>query len=332
MKKIIQNPPKGSFRSAIIGLGRIGSTLEDDPLREKPASHAGAISALPELCSLVGGADIDPEKRNAFSRRWGCPVFLSPDTLVKETRPHVLHIATPPETHEALVREAAAKAVPVVVCEKPLAPDTAAGERMVAACRESGTRLLVNHERRYSADYRFVRDCLRDRRFGEIRSVSARVYMGENRKPGTMLYDDGTHMLNILRFLLEVELELVHIHGDPSLQGGSLTVLLSAGDIPVIIEVGAGREQIEFEVDISFSHGRIRIGNGVLEAFESRPSPYYSGMSSLTSVPVPEIRDKGYFTGIVMDALSLVEGKGAPESSGEDGLAVLRLMDAILGK
>lgn len=332
--------PETPLRCAIVGLGRIGSTLEDDPLREKPASHAGAIAALPELCLLAGGADPDPDKRAAFARRWDvAEVYPDARSLLAAVRPDILHVAVPPEAHEAVVLQAVAAGVPVVVCEKPLALDSAAGARMIRACAKAGTALLVNHERRYAADYHFVRDCLRDGARdclrdgvrGAVRSVQARVYMGERRTPGAMLFDDGTHMLDILRFLLETDLTLLHVQGDPAARGGTLLVLLAAGPVPVVLEIGAGRQQIEFEIDISLSRGRLRIGNGILEAFTSRPSPWYSGMYSLVTDPVPVITDKGYFTGMLRDAVALARAKhGQPCSSGDDALVVLRLMEQII--
>ena len=45
------------IRCCIAGLGRIGSILEDDRLREKPCTHAGAIKRNREaraLCPEVG--------------------------------------------------------------------------------------------------------------------------------------------------------------------------------------------------------------------------------------------------------------------------------------
>ena len=57
-------------RCAVIGLGRIGSTLEADALREKPCTHTGAIIANPD-CLLIAGADIDADARRQYLQDWG---------------------------------------------------------------------------------------------------------------------------------------------------------------------------------------------------------------------------------------------------------------------
>ena len=68
---------------AVVGLGRIGSLLEKDSLREKPCTHTGAIIHNPE-CLLLGGCDILKEPQECFKAQWNCNnVFYSIDELLK---------------------------------------------------------------------------------------------------------------------------------------------------------------------------------------------------------------------------------------------------------
>ena len=65
------------LKTGIIGCGRIGSLLEEDPLRGKPCTHTGGFSALPNI-KMVAGCDIDENRLKNF----GCAgisvlVFLS---------------------------------------------------------------------------------------------------------------------------------------------------------------------------------------------------------------------------------------------------------------
>ncbi len=96
---------------AIIGLGRIGSLLETDPLREKPCTHAGAIVDNPH-CRLVGGYDLDPERRIQFSETWKVPTdFSSAEEMLETLHPEILCIATHPDSHAYYVELAAQKNV-----------------------------------------------------------------------------------------------------------------------------------------------------------------------------------------------------------------------------
>jgi hypothetical protein len=63
-----------TYRLGIIGLGRMGSTIdeevEDYPGITLPYFIAVSARAVPEL-GLVSGCDIVAEKNRAFSDKWG---------------------------------------------------------------------------------------------------------------------------------------------------------------------------------------------------------------------------------------------------------------------
>jgi hypothetical protein len=46
----------------------------------------------------VGAADTDGERRRRFGKRWDCPVYADAETMLKETSPNILHIATHPDS------------------------------------------------------------------------------------------------------------------------------------------------------------------------------------------------------------------------------------------
>ncbi|MDV6235686.1 Gfo/Idh/MocA family oxidoreductase [Leptospira ellisii] len=59
----------------LIGLGRISSLLEKDPLRKHPCTHAGAIFSPwgRKKFRLIGAIDPSPEKRERFCKDWNIP-------------------------------------------------------------------------------------------------------------------------------------------------------------------------------------------------------------------------------------------------------------------
>ena len=62
------------FTAAVIGCGRIGSTIDDEIDRWSshmlPYSHA-ARYAQAQQTRLVAGCDADPERAQRFRERWG---------------------------------------------------------------------------------------------------------------------------------------------------------------------------------------------------------------------------------------------------------------------
>ena len=324
------SPGRPRARCAIVGLGRIGSLLEEDRLREKPASHAGAVDASRD-CVLEAGCDLSAERREAFARRWSCRhLYEDAGRMLARHAPDILHVATPPGSHLELVSLAAAARVPVVICEKPLARGASEARRIVELCRESGTALLVNHERRYARDYRAARERVAGGGLGELATVSGRLHVG-SRPAADALWDDGTHLLDALRFLTGGELEPLYACGQAASPGGVLQVLLRAGGVPVSLQVGGGLEPLVFELDLCFRRGRLRIGNGLYEEWVSAPSPYYQGFRSLRRLRRRAPRRTGYFSGMLADAVAVLREPGRrPVSSGADGLAAEEAIERIL--
>ena len=318
-----------ALRCAVVGLGRIGSILEDDKLREKPCTHAGAIVAFPG-CVLVGGADTDPERRSLFAQRWNCPaVYADAGQMLGELKPNILCIATHPDSHLRYARLAAEHGVRVAVCEKPLA-DTLAAARKIAALHTTGKiKILTNHERRYSADYVQARSRVVQERYGKLLSVTARLYFGRTRGLLSQLVHDGTHLVDIIAFLAGGYLEKPRVSGSVSAKTGTAFIHARAqgSGVPVIIESGAERDYLTFEMDLSFSKGRIRIGNGLYEEYESEESPYYEGFRSLIKKETKTFTQTGYFLSMIKDAAACARQPGRqPVSGAPDGLAALRFI------
>jgi predicted dehydrogenase len=322
---------------AIIGLGRIASLLEDDALREKPCTHAGAIAANPD-CSIVAGCDSDEERRRLFAERWGCPVYADAEAMLAEHRPGIVHVATHPDSHYHYCALAARHGVPVVVCEKPLA-DTLRSARKIAMLHRKGpTRILTNHERRYSADYLKAKAILDEERLGPLLSVRAVIYMGITRRLLDVFWHDGTHLVDAAMFLANAALRHKSSHGAklPGTIGtawleGYLEKQGGASDrVPFVMEVGAGRDHLTFELEFSCAQGRLRIGNGVFEVWESEASPYAEGFRSLKNTGDIFEGPTGYFANMVKDAVACCRDSARqPRSSAADGLRVIEYLNSV---
>jgi predicted dehydrogenase len=318
------------LRCSIVGLGRVAGLLEEDALREKPCTHAGAIAADAE-CLLAGGCDIDAERCRLFASRWpGVQVSRDFEAMITSSRPDILHIATPPDSHLDLVGRALACGVRVLVCEKPLAENSREAEEIVRLVRREKAKLLVNHERRYSRDYLAARRRLDAGFFGRLLTVSARLCFGRTRPATEVLLHDGTHLLDIIRFLTAADLAVAG--AERIRHAGEETLMISAraGEAPLWIEVGTGRDYVVFELDLSCTQGRLRIGNGLYEEQVSAPSPYYEGMRSLKKTPARRPPRTGYFAQMLSDAVRCArEPAYQPRSEAADGLAAMRFIDEV---
>ena len=353
------------IKAAIVGLGRIASLLEEDTRREKPCTHAGAISANPD-CILVGGCDIDEERRELFAKRWGVPVFADAAEMLRTLRPQILVIATFPDSHYFYCRLAAMMNVPVIICEKPLAAAISEARKIAALAdsRPTGPLIITNHERRYSADYIRAKEILVSGKLGELLSVRAVLYMGKNKRLIDVLWHDGTHLADAVMFLTGMFLKHRKRWG-AKLSASFGTAWLEAQlvpetrqqpkpatekdylkktPVPVIFEVGAGRDHLVFEMEFSCAEGRLRIGNGIFEVWESSESPYAEKFRSLKCTSPLFEWPTGYFVNMIADAVSCARERSVevevhpgsipapgrlPRSSAADGLAVIEYLHSV---
>jgi len=305
--------------------------LEDDPLREKPATHAGAFAARGD-CEIVGGYDTDPDRVRGFAVRWGAEPFKSAEDLLSgPRRPDVVVIATHPDSHAHYLTLAVNHKIPVVICEKPIAATRRAAHRMVRLERRGTTRVVVNHERRFSRDYVLAQRLVNEETFGHLIAVRGQLFFGRTARHDHVLLHDGTHMVDAIHFLTSDAVRLRRRIGVYRSSRSSVTLHgnLRRRDIPVSMEIGAERDYLHFELDLSFSGGRIRIGNGIFAWSRSNPSPFYSGYRSLVPLHRVPPEPTGYFTGMAAEAVRLVrEPSACSRSSVADGWEAMRVISS----
>jgi len=348
------------IKAAIIGLGRIASLLEEDSLREKPCTHAGAIAAN-EDCVLAAGCDTDEERRGLFAEKWKVPVYADAAEMLRGQNPQILVMATHPDSHYFYCRLASQYKVPVVICEKPLAHNINEARKIFRLAEEKdGPVIITNHERRYSFDYIRAKEILEAEKLGSVMGVRACLYMGKTTRLLDQLWHDGTHLADAIMFLSGAKLKhrrcwgagLKSRNGTAWLDGflfkeekninhGGLLSCRQLGVtrskyenptlVPVIIEIGTGRDYLVFEIEFSCERGRLRIGNGVFEVFESVPSSYAEKFRSLKNTGEVFSGPTGYFANMLKDAVSCARDKNRkPRSGAIDGLRVIEYLNSVM--
>ena len=87
--------------------------------------------------------------------------------MLDETKPDILHIATPPETHLDIVKTAVNTGIKVIVCEKPLAENAMDVSTIRDFHLKGKAKIVVNHERRYSRDYLMAKNHIKKKKFAK---------------------------------------------------------------------------------------------------------------------------------------------------------------------
>jgi predicted dehydrogenase len=140
------------YRIGILGCGWAG----ERHYRAVEGSERGRVVAV---------TDTDPTVRERRSEEWRVTAYADTFTLLDEADPDAVIVALPHDEHEDAA-VAAAEAGVDVLCEKPVAPNLAAADRMVDAADEAGAALCVAETARYEPAPRVVESLLADRATG----------------------------------------------------------------------------------------------------------------------------------------------------------------------
>lgn len=133
------------LRVAVVGTGSVARL------------HAEALQSMPEAASLVAAADVNPDNLALFTDRYGIPRrFGDMDRMLREVRPDLVHLCTPPGMHHGQVTACLGAGASVLV-EKPPALSLAELVQMAAAEGPQGPWFATLFQHRFGSGARRVR-------------------------------------------------------------------------------------------------------------------------------------------------------------------------------
>jgi predicted dehydrogenase len=125
------------LKVAIVGCGKIAD------------AHAWAIQSI-DRCEIVGACDMELLMAKQFSERFQVKRFFSGvGEMLEETKPDIVHVTTPPQTHYSIARECLKYGCHVYV-EKPLTLHATEAEELLALASEEGLSVTVGHDEQFS--------------------------------------------------------------------------------------------------------------------------------------------------------------------------------------
>ncbi len=162
--------------------------------------HYDAWSRLDGV-RLAGAASFDPESLADMQERFGVEaVFDDVADMLDQEQPDLLDIAAPPNAHQALLNEAAARGIDVI-CQKPLGGDLSTARAMVERAEAAGIVFAVHENFRFQPWYREAKRVMAAGRLGEVTNISFRLRPGDGQGPGAYL-DRQPYFQTMERFLV----------------------------------------------------------------------------------------------------------------------------------
>ncbi len=187
------------LRVGIIGTGGISQC------------HTEGYQQLPELCEVVACCDIDAQKVEKYAARYGIPNWYTDcrEMMAKENLDCV-SVCTWNSAHKECTI-VALDAGANVLCEKPMAMNAAEAAEMNEAAKRNGKLLQVGFVRRFGADAETVRSFEKAGMLGDVYYAKAQ-YLRRSGCPGGWfkdkrfsgggpLIDLGVHVIDLARYL-----------------------------------------------------------------------------------------------------------------------------------
>ena len=161
-------------RAAVIGLGRIASTWDEERSKydgwHLPHAHIGCMAAVPEI-EIVGLSDTWSEQREAARAKWGIDaLYADYREMLAKTRPQIVSICTSMKPRTEILLEIANGnyGVQAIWAEKPLTYSLEQADEVIAACRKAGIHLAVNCTHRWRDSFTQAREMIDDGLIGDV--------------------------------------------------------------------------------------------------------------------------------------------------------------------
>ncbi|MEE3233334.1 MAG: Gfo/Idh/MocA family oxidoreductase [Candidatus Latescibacterota bacterium] len=240
------------YTAAIIGCGSIGH------------AHMDGYNLVDNI-DVIAVADPTEIARQQYVEEYDIPQqFDTVEEMLEKAKPDIVSVCTWHLLHPAPTIAAANAGVRAVICEKPMAIGMDAADSMVEACENSGTKLVISHQRRFTPGWEKAKELLENGAIGTPLFVTNKVADG--------LTNWGTHSIDGSRFVLgdpkaqwimgAVERKTDRYERDTPVEDACMGLVHFENDIQLFIQSDLMREGAQA------GHFQIRGSNGYMEVTE----------------------------------------------------------------
>ena len=318
------------YTALIIGLGQIGVGYDVHQDNDSfVLTHARAFSRHTGF-KLLGGVDLELEKRNRFKNAYGLPAYDNVYDSVGLLKPDIVVIATPTSAHWKTVQEVLAAWNPVaILCEKPLSYKYEDAKKIVISVAEHGCQLFVNYMRIANTGVSEIKQRMQKGLIvGPFKGV---VWYSKG------LFNNGSHFLNLLECWLGKVIESHVLIVGRSWEGHD-----PEPDLLIKFEQGtvyffAAQEEdfSHYTIELVAKNGRLRYENGGEKILWQSivTDPAFKGYKILDSIGEVIISDYKQVQLQVVDELyKTLQGKSQRICTGERALQTLKELANIEAK
>lgn len=320
------------IRLGLIGLGQVAQI-----------NHLPAIRKRREV-SLVAICDDDVAKARELAHRYGVPrAFSDFEELIRVTDLDAVVISTPNHLHAPMTL-AALDYGKHVLCEKPPARSAAEAQQMADASRRTGKILMYAMNNRFRSDVQILRRFIEKRELGEIfyaktgwlrrrgERRGAEWYSNKRSSGGGVLMDLGVQMLDLSLWLMGsprvVSVTATKYVQDPrrDVEDTLAAMLILEGRASLTVEVSWA---LLLEKNFAYLNLYGTDGAALLNPFRIHKEMHGNLMNVTPALESDRNNYKVSYERELEHFLHCIAHGEKPQASGEEGLALMRVIDAI---
>ena len=313
---------KPRARVAVVGVGYWGKNL---------VRNFHELGALELLCD--SGASVEIACKQRYEGVRFCSEFRD---VLSDSSIDAVALATPAVAHYQMAK-AVLEAGKDVLVEKPLAVDVKQGEDLVKLARAKRQILMVGHILRYHPAILILQRLINDGVLGKINYLySNRLNIGKIRTEENILWSFAPHDISVMLSLLNEMPARVSCMGGAYLNQEITDVTLSHLEFP---------SGVQAHIFVSWLHPikeqrLVVVGSEKMAVFDDTAEHklilYPHKVEWKNRIPtavkakgeIVELEDREPLRAECQHFLDCVESRTSPVSDGEEGLRVLRVLDA----
>jgi predicted dehydrogenase len=329
---MLKSTPKKKIRYAVVGLGHIAQSAVLPAFKNaRSNSQLSALVSGDKDKLKVIGEKYKVEKRYLYSEFEEC---------LRRGEVDAIYVATPNFYHRNIM-ETAAKYGVHVLCEKPMAVTTEDCLSMIKTANENNIQLMIAYRLHFEAANLEAIKIAHSKKIGDLKIFNSiftmqvkdqhNIRLDEVEKGGGPLYDIGIYCINAARYLFKAEpLEVFGISvSSKDSRFKKVDELISVvmkfpDDRLATFSISFGAFA-SADYDLIGTKGRVRLE----KAYE------YSKVMKLKTYEEKKIITKRFskrdqFAPELIYFSDCIIKKKRPEPSGEEGLADIKIIEAIL--
>ena len=210
-------------RFALVGTGNRGTTMWG---RDLLAGWRGLV----DLVAIADTNALRAERARTMIAT-NAPVYGNVDTMLAETRPDLVIVCTPDDTHDDIVVRALESGADVIT-EKPMSTTVEKIRRILDAEKRTGRRVDVSFNYRFAPTAARIKELLNAGEIGRVTSVDFHWYLDTRHgadyfrrwhayteRSGSLFVHKATHHFDLLNWYLDSDPDAVSAFADLQMYG-----------------------------------------------------------------------------------------------------------------